>query len=350
MKLSQFKFLLPPELIVPFPVEDKDEARLMVVDRKKETIEHKKFGDILNYFNEGDLLVRNDTKVFPAMLTGRKEKTNSPICVFLLRELDANSRLWDVLVDPARKIRIGNKLYFGDDDMTAEVIDNTTSRGRTLRFLFDGTHDEFKKKLLGMGETPLPDCILRLRDVTPEDKDHYQTIYAKHEGAVVAPTAGLHFGKMLIKRLEIKGVNFADITLHVGVGNFKGIDVEDLGKHKIDSEEFVVSEKTAELINETKARKNKVCAIGTTTLKALESSAYNGGLIKSNEGWTNKFIFPPYEITSVDALITNFHPSQSTMLMMVCAFGGYDLVMKAYKTAVAERYRFLTFGDAMLIL
>jgi len=350
MKLSQFKFLLPPELIVPFPVEDKDEARLMVVDRKKETIEHKKFGDILNYFNEGDLLVRNDTKVFPAMLTGRKEKTNSPICVFLLRELDANSRLWDVLVDPARKIRIGNKLYFGDDDMTAEVIDNTTSRGRTLRFLFDGTHDEFKKKLLGMGETPLPDCILRLRDVTPEDKDHYQTIYAKHEGAVVAPTAGLHFGKMLIKRLEIKGVNFADITLHVGVGNFKGIDVEDLGKHKIDSEEFVVSEKTAELINETKARKNKVCAIGTTTLKALESSAYNGGLIKSNEGWTNRFIFPPYEISSVDALITNFHPSQSTMLMMVCAFGGYDLMMKAYKTAVEERYRFLTFGDAMLII
>jgi len=351
MKLSQFKFFLPPELVTPFPVEDKDKARLMVLDRKKQTIEHKQFGDILDYFQADDVLVRNNTLVFPALLTGRKEKTGAPISVFLLRELEPESRLWDVLVDPARKIRIGNKLYFGDNnELIAEVIDNTTSRGRTLRFLFDSSHDDFKKKLFGMGEMPLPDCILRLRDVTPEDKEHYQTIYAKNEGAVVAPSAGLHFGKMLIKRLELKGITFADVTLHVGVGNFKPIDVEDLGKHKIDSEQFMVTEQTAEIINSARAKGHKICAVGTTSLKALESSVYNAGLIKSHDGWTNKFIYPPYEITSADALITNFHPSQSTMFMAVCAFGGFDLVMEAYKKAIAERYRFLTFGDAMLIV
>ena len=350
MKLSQFKFFLPPELVAAFPLENKEDARLMVLDRKKQTIEHKRFGDVLDYFNEDDLLVRNDTMVFPALLCGRKEKTGATINVFLLRELDADSRLWDVLVDPARKIRIGNKLYFGNNDLVAEVIDNTTSRGRTLRFLFDGTHEEFKKKALGMGEMPLPDCILRLRDVVPEDKTHYQTIYAKHEGAVVAPTAGLHFSKTLLKRLEIKGVNFADITLHVGIGNFKAIDVEDLAKHKIDSEQFIITEEAAETINATRAKGRRVCSVGTSTLKALESASYNSGLIKSYDGWTNKFIFPPYEITAANALITNFHPSQSPMLMMACAFGGYDLVMEAYKQAVEERYRFLTFGDAMLII
>jgi len=350
MKLSQFNFFLPLELVAAFPLENKDEARLMVLNRKKQTIEHKKFRDILDYFNGDDLLVRNDTKVFPALLSGRKEKTSAPINVFLLRELDSESRLWDVLVDPARKIRIGNKLYFGDNDLVAEVIDNTTSRGRTLRFLFDGHHDEFKKKLFGMGEMPLPDCILRLRDVVPEDKDYYQTIYAKNEGAVVAPAAGLHFSKTLLKRLEIKGVNFVDITLHAGIGNFKVIDVEDLAKHKIDSEQFLITEEAAEIINATRAKGHKICSVGTTTLKALETAAYNSGLIKSYDGWTNKFIFPPYEIISADSLITNFHSSQSAMLMMVCAFGGYDLVMEAYKKAIEERYRFLTFGDAMLII
>ena len=351
MKLSQFKFYLPPELVPAFPAEDKDKARLMVLDRKKQTIEEKQFGDVIDYLQPNDVLVRNDTLVFPALLTGHKEKTSAPISVFLLRELEPESRLWDVLVDPARKIRIGNKVYFGDNnELTAEVIDNTTSRGRTLRFLFDGTHEEFKEKVLGMGEMPLPDCILRLRDVTPEDKEYYQTIYAKNEGAVVAPYAGLHFSKTLIKRLELKGVAFADVTLHVGVGNFKPIDVEDLGKHKIDSEQFVVTQETADAINAAKAKGRKICAVGTTSLKALETSVYNAGLIKSGEGWTNKFIYPPYEVSSADSLITNFHPSQSTMFMAVCAFGGYDLVMEAYKKAIADRYHFLTFGDAMLIV
>lgn len=349
MKLSQFKFSLPQELVAEFPLENKEECRLMVLNKKRQTIEHRKFGEILDYFNADDVLVRNDTKVFPALLNGRKEKTVSSINVFLLRELDAESRLWDVLVDPARKIRIGNKLYFGDE-LVAEVIDNTTSRGRTIRFLFDGPHNNFKKILYGMGEMPLPDSILRLRDVTPEDRVHYQTIYAKNEGAVVAPAAGLHFSKTLIKRLELKGINFADITLHAGIGNFKVIDVEDLAKHKIDSEQFFISDEVADTINQAKSKGKKVCAVGITSLKALESSVYNSGLIKSHNGWTNKFIFPPYDYTSADTLITNFHPSQSSMLMMVCAFGGYDLVMEAYKKAVEERYRFLTFGDAMLII
>jgi S-adenosylmethionine:tRNA ribosyltransferase-isomerase len=254
-----------------------------------------------------------------------------------------------VLVDPARKIRIGNKLFFGDNELTAEVIDNTTSRGRTLRFLYDGPHDEFKKRLLGMGDTPIPDCILQKRDVVPEDKTYYQTIYAKHEGAVVAPTAGLHFSKNLLKRLELKGINFADITLHAGVGNFRLIDVEDLGKHKVDSEEFVISEEAATAINRAKSQGHKICSVGTTTLKALESSVYNSGMIKPHDGWTNKFIYHPYEVTSVDALITNFHPSQSSMFMMVSAFAGPDLAMEAYRKAIEEKYHFLTYGDAMLI-
>ncbi|MDR0603641.1 MAG: tRNA preQ1(34) S-adenosylmethionine ribosyltransferase-isomerase QueA [Bacteroidales bacterium] len=350
MKLSQFKFYLPPELVASFPAANRDEARLMVLDRKTGTIEHKVFKDIINYFGEEDVIVRNDTLVFPALLCGQKEKTSAGIAVFLLRELNEESRLWDVLVDPARKIRIGNKLYFGEDELVAEVIDNTTNRGRTLRFLFDGTHDEFKKKLHDMGQMPLPECILKLRDVTAEDREYYQTVYAKHEGAVVAPSAGLHFSKLLIKRLELKGVLFADVTLHAGVGNFKPIDVEDLAKHKIDSEEVVISEEAATIINREKKRGKQICAIGTTTLKALEASVYNSGLIKPFNGWTNKFIFPPYEFNSATSLVTNFHPSQSSMFMMVCGYGGYDFVMKAYKIAVEEKYQFLTYGDAMLIL
>ena len=350
MKLSQLKFVLPPELVAAFPVEDKDKTSLMVLDRKKQTIEHKKFEDILDYFEADDVFVRNDTKVFPALISGQKEKSGSIINVFLLRELEPESRLWDVLVDPARKIRIGNKLFFGDNELVAEVIDNTTSRGRTLRFLYDGSHDEFKAKLLGMGDTPIPDSIQRLRDIVPEDKDYYQTIYAKNEGAVVAPAAGLHFTKMLIKRLELKGIQFADITLHAGVGNFKLIDVEDLAKHKIDSEQFAISEEAATTINSAKLKGHKICAVGTTTLKALESSVYNSGMIKPHDGWTNKFIFPPHTITSANALITNFHPSQSAMFMMVCAFANPELVMEAYKQAIEKSYRFLMYGDAMLII
>lgn len=351
MKLSQFKYYLPQELIADFPVENRDDARLMVVNRKTNSIEHKHFRDIIDYFEEDDVLVRNDTQVFPALLCGEKEKTGATIGVFLLRELDEESRLWDVLVDPARKIRIGNKLYFGEnDDLVAEVIDNTTSRGRTLRFLFDGTHEEFKKKLYEMGQMPVPESIQRLRDIIPEDREHYQTIYAKNEGAVVAPAAGLHFSKVLVKKLELKGIHFADITLHAGVGNFKTIDVEDLAKHKLDSEEIIITEEAANIINAAKKKQKQVCVVGTTTLKAMESSVFNSGLIKPFKGWTNKFIFPPYNFNSATSFITNFHPSQSSMFIMVCAYGGYDLIMQAYKIAVEEKYRFLTYGDAMLIL
>lgn len=349
MKLSQFKYVLPQNLIAPFPVPNRDEARLMVIDRKTGTIEHKTFKDVVDYFDDQDVIVRNDTQVFPALLSGQKEKTGAMISVFLLRELDEESRLWDVLVDPARKIRIGNKLYFGNGSLEAEVIDNTTSRGRTLRFLYDGPHEEFKKKLFKLGRTPLPEVIRQMRDITPEDKDYYQTVYAKHEGAVVAPTAGLHFSKILVKQMELKGINFADITLHAGVGNFKTIDVEDLAKHKIDSEEFFISDEAAEIINTAKSNNKKVCSVGTTTLKALESSCYIDGRVNAFHGWTNRFIFPPYTFVTSDALITNFHAPQSSMLMMVCAFGGYELIMESYKKAIEEKYHFLTYGDAMLI-
>ncbi len=350
MKLSQFKYFLPQDLIAAYPHEEKNEARLLVLNRKKQTIEHKIVKEIIDYFEEEDVFVLNNTKVFPAMLEGEKEKTGSIINVFLLRELDRESRLWDVLVDPARKIRIGNKIYFDNDTLIAEVIDNTTSRGRTLRFLFDGTYEEFKRKLFSIGLMPVPECIQKLRNITEEDCDYYQTIYAKEEGSVVAPAAGFHLSREMIKMLELKGVSFAEITLHAGIGNFKAIDVEDLAKHKTDSEEMEISEKAANIINEAKEKNRKICAIGTTTLKALESSVYMSGLIKPYKGWTNKFIFPPYDFKSVDAMITNFHPSESLMLMLVAAFGGYELVMKAYKEAINERYRFLTYGDAMLII
>ncbi len=351
MKLSQFVYRLPQELIALHPSEDKDNSRLMVLNRKNQTIEHLVFKDLLNYFGDGDVLVLNNTKVFPALLYGEKEKTGAKITVFLLRELDPETRLWDVLVDPARKIRIGNKLYFGDDDsLVAEVIDNTTSRGRTLRFLFDGSHENFRKKLKELGETPLPEDLQKIRDIVPEDKKNYQTIYAKHEGAVAAPTAGLHFSRELIKRLEIKGVNISEVTLHVGLGNFRQIDVEDLSKFKTDSEEYIIDDKAAKIINKAKDDKRKICAVGTTTMKTIESSTYPSGKVKPEHNWTNKFIFPPYDFNVADAMITNFHPSQSSMMMMVAAFAGYDLLLKAYHEAIEQKYQFLTYGDAMLII
>ncbi|TNF42472.1 MAG: tRNA preQ1(34) S-adenosylmethionine ribosyltransferase-isomerase QueA [Bacteroidetes bacterium] len=349
MKLSQFKYTLPQDLIALYPSKNRDESRLMVVHRDTGEIEHKVFKDIVGYFRERDVLVFNNTKVFPARLYGNKEKTGAEIEVFLLRELNREQRLWDVLVDPARKIRIGNKLYFGEDDLlVAEVIDNTTSRGRTLRFLFDGTYEEFKQTLYSLGETPLPKFINR--PVEPEDNERYQTIFAKHEGAVAAPTAGLHFSRELLKRLEIVGVEFAEITLHVGLGNFRNVDVEDLTKHKVDSERIVISEEASVLINKAKERKSRVCAVGTTVIRTLESSVSTSGMVKPFNGWTNKFIFPPYDFKVPDMLVSNFHLPYSTLLMMVSAFAGYNFLFEAYRTAVKEKYRFGTYGDAMLIL
>ncbi|MBQ9469810.1 MAG: tRNA preQ1(34) S-adenosylmethionine ribosyltransferase-isomerase QueA [Bacteroidales bacterium] len=348
MKLSQFKYNLPQELIAQYPPENREDARLMVVDRKTKKIEHRMFKDILEYFNEDDVLVFNNTKVFPARLYGNKEKTGAEIEVFLLRELNRDQRLWDVLVDPARKIRIGNKLYFGENDaLVAEVIDNTTSRGRTLRFLFDGTYDSFKETLYRLGQTPLPKTILR--PVNDDDRERYQTVYAKHEGAVAAPTAGMHFSKQLLKRLEIKGAHFAEITLHVGLGNFRNVDVEDLTKHKMDSEQIIIPEAAAQIVNRAKQNKHRVCAVGTTVLRTLESSVSTEGLLKPIDGWTNRFIFPPYEFRIPDMLITNFHLPYSTLLMMVCAFAGYQTTMDAYKVAIKEKYNFDTYGDAMLV-
>ncbi|GAB4325697.1 MAG: tRNA preQ1(34) S-adenosylmethionine ribosyltransferase-isomerase QueA [Bacteroidales bacterium] len=349
MKLSQFNFYLPKELIANDPPPNRDDSRLMVLNRKDQTIEHKSFKDILNYFSEGDVFVINNTRVFPARLYGEKEKTGAKIEVFLLRELNRETLLWDVLVDPARKIRIGNKLYFGEnEDLVAEVIDNTTSRGRTLRFLFDGSYDEFKQILNRLGETPLPK--IHGRPVTKEDEERYQTIYAKYEGAVAAPTAGFHFSRELMKRLELLGIEFAEITLHAGLGNFRDIEVEDLTKHKMDSEEMRIEEDQAEIINRAKEEKNKICAIGTTTMKALESAVSITGKVKPYSGWTNKFIFPPYDFKVADAMVTNFHLPKSSVMMLVAAFAGYDFLMKAYKVAVEEKYKFFTYGDAMLII
>ena len=349
MKLSQFKFNLPSELIALHPTANRDEARLMVVDRRTGKIEHRVFKDLVDYTKDGDVFVINNTKVFPAKLYGEKEKTGAKIEVLLLRELNHESRLWDVLVDPARKIRIGNKLYFGEgDELVAEVIDNTTSRGRTLRFLFDGQYDEFKKTLFSLGHTPIPKEINR--EETPEDVEDFQTIYAKVEGAVSAPTAGLHFSKILMKRLEIIGASFAELTLHPGMGNFRDIEVEDLTKHKPDSEEMYIDQNCCDLVNEANQRHNNVFAVGTTSLKALETAATIGGKIKPFSGWTNRFIFPPYTFSVANCMITNFHLPKSPMMMEVAAFAGYDLLMKAYKEAVNEKYRFFTYGDAMLII
>ena len=348
MKLSEFKFSLPLELLAMHPSPNRDESRMMVVDRKTGTIEHKLFKDVINYFDEGDVIVVNDTKVFPARLYGNKEKTNAKIEVFLLRELNPEVHLWDVLVDPARKIRVGNKLYFGDGQLVAEVVDNTTSRGRTIRFLFDGNADDFARVVDTLGETPLPKYIKRA--VEPEDRERYQTIFAEHKGAVAAPTAGMHFTKQVMKRLELKGVDVAPVTLHVGLGSFRQVDVEDLTKHKMDSEHYRITEDTAVVVNKAIDKKKKVCAVGTTCLRTLETSTTADGHLKSNEGWTDKFIFPPYEFKIADAMITNFHAPESTLLMMACAFGGFDLMMKAYKVAIKENYKFLSYGDCMLIL
>ena len=349
MKLSNFDFNLPKELLAEYPAENRDESRLMVLHRDSGKIEHKMFKDIIDYFDEGDVMVLNNTKVFPARLYGNKEKTGARIEVFLLRELNQEQRLWDVLVDPARKIRIGNKLYFGDDDsLVAEVIDNTTSRGRTLRFLYDGTYTEFRKKLRSLGETPLPKYIKR--DVEPEDEERYQTIYAKFEGAVAAPTAGLHFSKHLLKRLEIKGINFAEITLHVGLGTFNPVEVEDLSKHKMDSEEMLIDARAVEIVNTAKKARKNVCAIGTTVMRSLESSVSSNGMLNEFEGWTNKFIFPPYDFSIANCMVTNFHLPKSTLLMMISAFADHNMIIHAYNEAVKEKYRFYSYGDAMMIL
>jgi S-adenosylmethionine:tRNA ribosyltransferase-isomerase len=350
MKLSAFKFDLPDDAIALHPTENRDESRLMVVHRKTKQIEHRLFKDIIEYFDEGDLMIMNNTKVFPARLYGRKEKTGAKIEVFLLRELNREAHLWDVLVDPARKIRVGNKLYFGDDDLVAEVIDNTTSRGRTIRFLFDGSDEDFYRTVNALGETPIPVDIKQRRETVDADRERYQTIFAEHVGAVAAPTAGLHFTPHLVRRLAIKGVDIKPITLHVGLGTFRDIDVEDLTKHKMDSENFLISENTANSVNEVLDRKGRVCAIGTTSMRALESSVSANHRLKPIEGWTDKFIFPPYDFKICNALVTNFHKPMSSLLMMTCAFGGYELTMHAYEVAVKERYRFFTYGDAMLIL
>ena len=349
MKLSNYGFDFKPELIAQYPEINRDESRLIVVHRDTGEIEHRLFKDILDYFEEKDRFVFNDTKVFPARLYGNKEKTGAEIEIFLLRELNRELRLWDVLVDPARKIRIGNKLYFGEDDILgAEVIDNTTSRGRTLRFLYDGSYEEFKDTLYRLGETPLPRWVRKT--VEPEDAERYQTIFAEKEGAVVAPTAGMHFSKHLLKWMEIKGIDRSFVTLHAGLGNFRSVDVEDLSKHKVDSEQFFVTEETAEEINGAKRDGHKIVAIGTTVMRTLETVVSTHGMIKPQSGWTNKFIFAPYDFTVADAMVSNLHLPGSTQLMMVAAFGGYDNVMNAYDIAVKEGYRFGTYGDAMLIL
>jgi S-adenosylmethionine:tRNA ribosyltransferase-isomerase len=349
MKLSKFKFVLPEEQIALHPTPNRDESRLMVVNKKTGEIEHKVFKEVLDYFDDKDVFIFNDTKVFPARLYGNKEKTGAKIEVFLLRELNHELRLWDVLVDPARKIRIGNKLYFGEDDsLVAEVIDNTTSRGRTLRFLFDGDHESFKKTLYDLGETPLPRFIKR--EVEAADAERYQTIFAKNEGAVVAPTAGLHFSRELLKRAEIKGIDFAYITLHAGLGNFREIDVEDLTKHKMDSEQMMITDEAANIVNSAKDNRHNICAVGTTVMRAIESSVGSQGHLKPYDGWTNKFIFPPYDFSVANSMISNFHLPYSTLLMMVCAFGDYDNIMNAYHVAIKEGYRFGTYGDAMLII
>ena len=360
MKLSQFKFKLPEDKIALYPpykdfdgerIYNRDECRLMVVHKTTGEIEHRIFKDILDYFDEGDTFIFNDTKVFPARLYGNKEKTGARIEVFLLRELNEELRLWDVLVDPARKIRIGNKLYFGEDEsMVAEVIDNTTSRGRTLRFLYDGPHSEFKETLYSLGEAPLPDDIRSRRSAEKDDLENFQTIYAKNEGAVTAPTSGLHFSKQLLKRMEIRGIEQAFITMHCGLGNFRSIDVEDLTKHKTDSEQMVVSAEACKIVNRAKEGGHKICAVGTTTLRATETAVGPGGMLKDFTGWTNKFIFPPHEFQVCNTFLVNFQMPLSTMLMLVAAFGGYDVVMNAYNEALKGDYKFGTYGDAMLII
>jgi len=351
-KLSQFNFELPEELVAKYPVEFRDESRLMVVHKDSGKIEHKVFKDVLDYFDESDCFIFNNTKVFPARLFGRKEKTGAKIEVFLLRELNKEQRLWDVLVDPARKIRVGNKLYFSDknnnDILVAEVVDNTTSRGRTIRFLYEGTEGEFMDDLSKLGNTPLPKYIDR--PVEPLDRERFQTIYAKELGAVAAPTAGLHFSSELMKRLEIKGIGFAELTLHIGLGTFRSIDVEDLSKHKMDAEYFRITEKAVEVVNKAMKNNRKVVSVGTTSMRSIESAVSATNNLKMAEGWTNLFIYPPYEFSIADAMITNFHLPKSSLVIMACAFGGKELILDAYQEAIKEKYRFFSYGDAMLII
>ena len=349
MKLSQFKFDLPLNLIAQNPTKRREDSRLMVIERATGKIENKHFKDILEYYDDKDVFVVNNTKVFPARMYGRKEKTGAKIEVFLLRELNKANRLWDVIVDPARKIRVGNKLYFGEnDELVAEVIDNTTSRGRTIRFMWDGSEEDFRTLLHLMGETPLPKYIKRQPD--QEDTERYQTVYAKHEGAVAAPTAGLHFSPELIKRLEIKGVKFAEVTLHTGLGTFRPIEVEDLSKHKMDAEYYHIGEEACKVVNKAKETGHRICSVGTTTMRAMETSFTAQKFLKPSEGWTNHFIHPPYNFNIADSLITNFHLPKTSLLIMACAFAGYDLMMEAYKKAIKDKYRFFSYGDAMLII
>ncbi|MCG8330149.1 MAG: tRNA preQ1(34) S-adenosylmethionine ribosyltransferase-isomerase QueA [Chitinophagales bacterium] len=351
-KLSQFNFELPDKLIAKYPKDNRHDARLMVIHKDTGKIEHKVFKDVLDYFDEDDVMIFNNTKVFPARLYGKKEKTGAQIEVFLLRELNNESRLWDVLVDPARKIRVGNKLYFSDKDeneiLVAEVVDNTTSRGRTIRFLFDGEEEDFQKELHKLGNTPLPKEIGRNAEAI--DRERFQTVFAKEMGAVAAPTAGLHFSRELMKRLEIKGIEFAELTLHIGLGTFRSIDVEDLSKHKMDAEYFRILESAVNTVNKAKESKSRICAVGTTSMRSIESAVSAERMLKTAEGWTNLFIYPPYEFSIADAMISNFHLPKSSLMIMVCAFGGYDLVMEAYQQAIKEKYNFFTYGDAMLII
>ena len=351
MKLSQFKYRIPDDRIALYPAACRDEARLMVLHRKTGEIEHRIFKEVVDYFDEKDVFVLNDSKVFPARLYGNKEKTNAKIEVFLLRELNEEFRLWDFLVDPARKIRIGNKLYFGEDNsMVAEVIDNTTSRGRTLRFLYDGPHDEFKKALYALGVAPLPDDFKRLRKEEPEDLENFQTYFAKKEGSVTASFAGLHFTRELMKRMEIKGIDTAYVTMHTGLGCFREIDVEDLTKHKMDSDLISVDTEAVNIINKAKLEGRRICAVGTSVQRVLETATLTNGMLKEYDGWTSKFIFPDYQFQVANAMIANFYMPYSTMLMLTAAFGGYEYVMNAYNVALKEDYRFGLYGDAMLII
>ncbi len=351
MKLSQFKYRIPDDRIALYPAACRDEARLMVLHRKTGEIEHRIFKEVIEYFDEKDVFVLNDSKVFPARLYGNKEKTNAKIEVFLLRELNEEFRLWDVLVDPARKIRIGNKLYFGEDNsMVAEVIDNTTSRGRTLRFLYDGPHDEFKKALYALGVAPLPDDFKRLRKEEPEDLENFQTYFAKKEGSVTASFAGLHFTRELMKRMEIKGIDTAYVTMHTGLGCFREIDVEDLTKHKMDSDLICVDTEAVNIINKAKLEGRRICAVGTSVQRVLETATLTNGMLKEYDGWTSKFIFPDYQFQVANSMIANFYMPYSTMLMLTAAFGGYEYVMNAYNVALKEDYRFGLYGDAMLII
>ncbi|HNF29155.1 MAG TPA: tRNA preQ1(34) S-adenosylmethionine ribosyltransferase-isomerase QueA [Chitinophagaceae bacterium] len=349
MKLSQFRYDLPLNLIAQHPTKKREDSRLLVVNRKTGNMENKHFRDVLDYFDDKDAFVVNNTKVFSARMYGRKEKTGAKIEVFLLRELSSQNRLWDVIVDPARKIRVGNKLYFGEsEELVAEVIDNTTSRGRTIKFLWEDTEESFRKMLETLGETPLPKYIKRKPD--EEDKERYQTVYAKHEGAVAAPTAGLHFSKELIKRCEIKGIRFAEITLHTGLGTFRPIEVEDLSKYKMDAEYYNIPEGAVQIVNKAKDNGHRVCAIGATTMRALETNFTAQKRLKSSEGWSNHFIHPPYDFSIADSMVTNFHLPKTSLFIMTCAFAGYDLTMEAYHKAIKDKYRFYSYGDVLLII